>query len=345
MLTNLIKRLTRVPVGYRTFTTGLPAFTAQKSPLFQLRQKTGLAYNLCREALDKHDNDLNQAEIWLQAQALAHGLQKATKVSSRTTKEGLISLAVCRDNKSVTLLELNCETDFVAKNQIFRDFTVDLTEEIANSKDGFNVHQSHSNSSIEESIAGMDKLNGLSNKIAPLLTRLGENIRIHKVVHFKSTCSRTNLYGQIHAQAGQRKSDNFDTIAGRFGAIVALRLNSDSNIPSRAVGNRLCHHVIGYSPTYIELPEELRKSLEEAEKEKEKAQEQVQPTPDAEEEEDRDMDELHLGSSSSSGSRDDWPSIMDQQLIMSDEQSVRDFCEENQVSIVYFKRLECGIET
>lgn len=156
MLTNLITRFARLPVRHRTFSTCQPALNAQKSPLFQLRQKTGLAYNLCREALNRHNNDVGQAEVWLQAQALAHGLQKATKVGNRATKEGLVSLAVSQDNKSLTMLELNCETDFVAKNQIFRDFTVDLTEQVANSKDGFATHQSYADATIVESTASAE---------------------------------------------------------------------------------------------------------------------------------------------------------------------------------------------
>lgn len=339
MFTSRIINLARLNVGFRALSTSRPTLNAQKSPLFQLRRKTGLAYNLCREALEKHDNDVDRAEVWLQAQALAHGLQKATKVGNRNTKEGLVSLAVSQDNKSLTMLELNCETDFVAKNQIFKDFTIELTEQVANSKDGFSAHQSYANSTIEEYLANADTMSSISNQIAPLLTKLGENIRLHKVSHFISNCNQTRLYGQIHAQASHKRSDNLDIFAGRFGAIVALRFQGSSEGSSKAIGNRLCHHVIGYSPTYIELPDELRKSLEEAEREK--AQAQAELIRDNEHDEDRDPDELRLDNNNNS--RDEWPSIMDQQLIMSDDQSVRDFCKENQMAIVHFQRFECGV--
>lgn len=344
MFTAIVRGLAGGSIIRRSFSTCQVARNAQKSPLYQLRQTTGLAYNLCREALNKHDNDVEQAKIWLQAQALAHGLQKATKVGSRATKEGLVSLAVGQDNKSLLILQLNCETDFVAKNQIFKDFTIDLTEEIAHSHDSFTNHETYAEKKILELVADERKLEEISQKIAPVISKLGENIRVQRLSYYKSTCNNTNIYGNIHARVGQRDSKDFDIVTGRFGALVALKYGS--NAPAKSIGNTICYHVIGYNPTYIELPEELRKSLEKAEKEKaerekaEKAEEEKAKLANEQEGEQEGEPDSELEELTRDDSRDDWPSIMDQQLVMTD-QKVRDFCSGNDIEIVYFKRFEC----
>lgn len=308
---------------------------SSQSPLFRLRQKTGLAYNLCREALNKHDNNVNEAEAWLQAQALSLGLQKATKVGGRSAKEGLIGLATDSCNKSVSLLELNCETDFVAKNQLFKDLTLDLTEQVALMKSGFSLNQSPDQEIIEETLPASEYVKELNNQIAPLISRLGENIKIQKALRFKVTNENTRIFGQIHGQTSQRSTGDLELITGRFAALVALKNRGNHSTPDNwnAIGNRLCKHVIGFSPTYIELPDNIRQHLEQAEREK---ADSIVENSDGEEH--SDAEEANLKESS----RDDWPSIMDQMLIMSENQTVREFCKENEMSIVYFKRFECA---
>lgn len=325
-------------------------YSAEQSPLFKLRQKTGLAYNLCREALNKHDNNVQEAEAWLKAQALAHGLQKATKVRGRSAREGLICLAVEHQNRLASLLELNCETDFVAKNEVFRDFAIDLTEQFASTKQNCNILKSQDHSDhIQILTPAKAELDKLDEQIVPLITKLGENIRIQRAFHYKVADDDAKVYGQIHAQAGQKSYTDVNIITGRFGALVAIKdLNQQASESRDAtlkmVGNRLCQHVIGYSPTYIELPDNVRKHLEEADRERLDREKQMKleeaSKEDGEENDDSaDMDE---SIQSDTNSRDDWPSIMDQTLIMSDDVIVRDFCKENKISLLYFNRFECG---
>lgn len=304
------------------------------SPLYLLRQKTGLAYNLCREALNKHENNVAKAEHWLQAQTLAHGLQRAVKIRGRSAREGLVGLAIQKSNKIATILELNCETDFVVKNQVFKDFALGLTEQVASFVDGCLVHNLAGERSIIELKPPKDQLDRLDDQIVSLITRLGENIKIQRASHFQVTEEDVQIFGQVHAEAGQKKMQNLDIITGRYAATVALRdATKTGGRLMTGLGNRLCRHVIGYSPTYIELPDEIRQHLEDAEK---------QITLDAEGEGEKYSD---TEDNVNQNSRDDWPSIMDQQLILSDNQSVRDFCKEHDISIVHFKRFECGYET
>lgn len=343
MLSNYLRLATStIRLSTRPLHSSQIAFSVNKSPLLVLRQKTGLAYNLCREALNKHDNNVEEAEAWLKAQALSHGLQKATKVGGRSAKEGLVGLAVDNNNISISVLELNCETDFVAKNQIFKDLALSLTEQVALMKNNCSIHQIPDQRFIEELRPPVESVSDLKNQIAPLISRLGENIRIQKATNYRVNGEGTNMFGQIHSQAGQKSVNSLEIGVGRFAALVALRKAKDSSPLDldrmKVVGNRLCKHVIGFSPSYIELPDNIRKHLEQAEREK--AETNIK-NDDNDEDEHSDSEQVEMNQNN----RDDWPSIMDQMLIMSEDQTVRDFCRENEVSITYFKRLECGDST
>ncbi|KAL3281628.1 hypothetical protein HHI36_004834 [Cryptolaemus montrouzieri] len=93
-------------------------FAREKSALATLRKKTGYSISNCKKALEMHNNDLGAAENWLQDQAQALGWKKASKVEGRLTAQGLIGVIV--KNPYAALIELNCETDFVAKSKEFK---------------------------------------------------------------------------------------------------------------------------------------------------------------------------------------------------------------------------------
>lgn len=306
----------------------------QQSPLYLLRQKTGLAYNLCREALDKHDNNVEKASAWLEAQAISLGLQKATKLQNRSARQGLVGMSVNRNNKLVTVVELNCETDFVAKNQVFKDFAISIIEQLS----PLNNNLSEEPGKVQVSTPSKVELEKIDSQIPPIISKLGENIRLAYAKHYQIIGQNSYIFGQIHAQSCSKETSNADIFAGRFGAIVGLSSeNQSSDIRRlRQIGNRLCQHVIGYNPTYIELPPEVREHLEK--EEATKTEKEKEATNEVKEDEDySDTEEEQT-----TNSRDDWPSIMDQTLILSQDQSVREFCHKESLSIVYFNRMECG---
>ncbi len=92
----------------------------------QLREKTNVGMMKCKEALKEADGDLEKAETILRKKSLA----TADKKASRVAKEGVIASYIHHDRAGV-LIEVNCETDFVAKNASFRDFVKDITLHIA----------------------------------------------------------------------------------------------------------------------------------------------------------------------------------------------------------------------
>jgi len=93
----------------------------------QLREITNAGMMDCKKALEATGGNLEAAETWLRKQ----GVATAQKKSSRTTKEGLIASYIHAGGKVGVLIEVNCETDFVARNETFREFVKDITLQIA----------------------------------------------------------------------------------------------------------------------------------------------------------------------------------------------------------------------
>lgn len=92
-----------------------------------LRERTGAGMADCKKALVECDADIEKAIDYLRKK----GLAKAAKKAGREATEGLVSSYIHGGGRIGVLVEVNCETDFVAKNEIFRDFVKDITLHIA----------------------------------------------------------------------------------------------------------------------------------------------------------------------------------------------------------------------
>jgi elongation factor Ts len=93
----------------------------------QLREKTNAGMMDCKRALAETGGDLEKAEALLRTK----GIASAGKKASRATKEGIVASYIHLQGKVGVLVEVNCETDFVAKNEAFREFVKDITLHIA----------------------------------------------------------------------------------------------------------------------------------------------------------------------------------------------------------------------
>jgi elongation factor Ts len=93
----------------------------------QLREKTNAGMMDCKRALTEAEGDLAKAETILRTK----GIASASKKASRATKEGIVASYIHLQGKVGVLVEVNCETDFVAKNETFRGFVKDITLHIA----------------------------------------------------------------------------------------------------------------------------------------------------------------------------------------------------------------------
>lgn len=93
----------------------------------QLREKTNAGMMDCKRALAEAEGDLAKAETILRTK----GIASASKKASRVTKEGIVASYIHLQGKVGVLVEVDCETDFVAKNENFRSFVKDITLHIA----------------------------------------------------------------------------------------------------------------------------------------------------------------------------------------------------------------------
>ncbi|MCX7804505.1 MAG: translation elongation factor Ts [Planctomycetota bacterium] len=93
----------------------------------ELRDLTGLGMMDCKKALQETGGDIEKAKEWLRKQ----GLDKAMKKAARVTREGAIGVYQHHDGKLVAIVEVNCETDFAAKNEEFRSLCRDLAMHVA----------------------------------------------------------------------------------------------------------------------------------------------------------------------------------------------------------------------
>jgi len=140
----------------------------------ELRERTGSGMMECKKALVEANGDLEAAvEIMRKS-----GLAKADKKSGRTAAEGLVTIAVSEDSKRAVMLETNCETDFVAKNEDLIEFTDQVAQCILDSPVG----------SLDALLATVLPVAGISidERRKELIAKLGENINVRRFERFVS---------------------------------------------------------------------------------------------------------------------------------------------------------------
>ena len=145
------------------------------SQVKDLREKTGAGMMDCKKVLTETDGDMEKAIELLRER----GIAKAAKKSSRVAAEGLVAAYVSEDGKVGAVVEVNSETDFVGKNEEFRNFVNDVAKQIVE-KNPANVEELLGQESIAE--AGKTVQEVLTSKIATI----GENMSIRRFERFES---------------------------------------------------------------------------------------------------------------------------------------------------------------
>ena len=145
------------------------------SQVKELREKTGAGMMDCKKVLTETNGDEEKAIELLRER----GITKAAKKSDRIAAEGLVEAYITEDGKVGVIVEVNAETDFVAKNEEFRNFVADVAKQIA-LKNPANVEELLDQESIAE--AGKTVREVLTNKIATI----GENMSIRRFERFET---------------------------------------------------------------------------------------------------------------------------------------------------------------
>lgn len=184
----------------------------------ELRDSTGLGMMDCKKALEENSGDVAAASDWLRAK----GLATAEKKSGRATKEGLIAVKIADDNKSAAIVEIQCETDFCARNEEFQKMVAGVLEmAFATSDDG--------------KVAPTD---AITECVQDAFTRIGENM---------SYAGGMKISGD---QIGSYMHHN-----NKVGVIVALSGSVDEETLTG-----LCQHIAFANPMGIttgDVPEEI----------------------------------------------------------------------------------------
>lgn len=186
----------------------------------ELREKTGAGMMDCKKVLTETDGDMEKAMELLRER----GIAKAAKKSSRIAAEGLVYALVSEDKKVGALVEVNAETDFVAKNEDFQNFVKDIAEQVLNTNPK-DVEELLSQESIKETGKTVNEV--LTDKIA----KIGENMSIRRFIRFE-TDGLVESY--IHGN-------------GKIGVLIEME-KGDSDL-----AKDLCMQIAAAKPEYLEI--------------------------------------------------------------------------------------------
>ncbi len=191
----------------------------------KLREATGAGFKDCNLAIKESKGNLDKAVEILRVK----GISKASKKMSREAKEGVV--AISGDNKKTSIIEVNCETDFVAKNENFINFVKELSE-LNNEK----------NSNIEQlKNALMQNGKSVNDNLVALIAKIGEKITIGKTKTISNNSS-TN-YQYLHTVV----KDNLAKLA----VVVSLETEDKSDIVKK-FGKQLSMHIAASNPLALE---------------------------------------------------------------------------------------------
>lgn len=155
------------------------------SMIKELRERTGVGMGKCKEALDEANGDMELAISNLRKA----GIASAVKKEGRTTNEGMIG--TFENDKMIVVVEINSETDFVAKNERFKQFLDNIAEEIAKT----------SPSSVESLLAQKYSKDGsmtVDQYRATVIQTIGENIQIKRLlITPKSSSKSVGVYSHL----------------------------------------------------------------------------------------------------------------------------------------------------
>ena len=210
------------------------------STIKELREKSGAGMMDCKKALTETDGNMEEAIDWLRKQ----GLSAVAKKSGRVAAEGLIGVTI--NNNSGAMVEINSETDFVARNELFQNFVKTCSTLVLSSKNDIEALQKlpfpNSDRTVNEELA---------NNIATI----GENMNIRRVEFLE--VSEGILVSYVH--------NNVADGLGRLGVLVALESKAENN-NLLETGKQVAMHIAATSPKSLNI-EDLDPQIVERERE------------------------------------------------------------------------------
>ena len=191
----------------------------------KLREATGAGFKDCNLAIKESNGDLDKAVEILRVK----GISKASKKMSRDAKEGLV--AISGDEKKTSIIEVNCETDFVAKNDDFINFVKELS-----------ILNNEKNSNIDDlKKTKMKNDQSVEDNLVALIAKIGEKITIGKTKTISG--SKSTNYQYLHTVV----KDNLAKLA----VVVSLE-TKDKSETVKTFGKQLSMHIAASNPLALE---------------------------------------------------------------------------------------------
>ncbi len=198
----------------------------------KLREMTGVGFKDCKIAIDENNGDIEKSIEFLRKK----GIAKASKKMSRTASEGL-ALVKEKDGQ-ISLIEINSETDFVAKNQDFINFCKELSEINFNTKGNLDK--------VNET--KMSNGNLVKDNLVNLIAKIGEKITIRRANFLDN--SKGNNFFYVHS-----------AIEKGIGKIISMvKLDGISKGKNDEIGNKIAMHIAASNPLAINK-EEIEKKI------------------------------------------------------------------------------------
>jgi elongation factor Ts len=197
-----------------------------------LREKTGVGMMDCKKALAENNGDLEASIDWLRAK----GLSKAAKKADRAAAEGIVAIAV--DGKQGAVIELNSETDFVARNGDFQKAAGEFAKLALKAGDHAAL--------LDTSYAGAK----VSDGVTQLIATIGENITLRR-------SAKLDVANGVIANYVHSKVDGSDNL-GRIAVLVALESTGDK-AALESIGKKVAMHIASANPLALseaEIPAE-----------------------------------------------------------------------------------------
>ena len=200
----------------------------------ELREMTGAGMMDCKKALSATDGDFDKAIEFLREKGLATAEKKAGRIAA----EGLVATTIKDGDKVAAIVEVNAETDFVAKNEVFRTFVKEVVEQAADTDaadiDAFKAEK-----------WALDTSMTVDEKLAAMIAKIGENMNIRR---FEKIVSEDGIVvSYIHA-------------AGKIGVLVEAKTENNDERVKEALKN-VAMQVAALNPKYVstdDVPEEYK---------------------------------------------------------------------------------------
>ena len=200
----------------------------------ELREMTGAGMMDCKKALSATDGDFDKAIEFLREKGLATAEKKAGRIAA----EGLVATTIKDGDKVAAIVEVNAETDFVAKNEVFQTFVKEVVEHAADTDaadiDAFKAEK-----------WALDTSMTVDEKLAAMIAKIGENMNIRR---FEKIVSEDGIVvSYIHA-------------AGKIGVLVEAKTESNDERVKEALKN-VAMQVAALNPKYVstdDVPEEYK---------------------------------------------------------------------------------------